>query len=344
MSVERAIVAWATAGSDQLERSLPLLWTGRRLRQLGSKAEIALVFIDGFERLSEDYRSALKEAGYRLLDASVLSAEIAGRFPELRRFGVYGLYCFLRWPILQALMPGQRIMHFDGDIVFNQPVEALEEDLSPFTFVLQGCPALAVVDAPWLDAYGGELERFAADIDGYCDAANREAEGAELSAITKWAGQRHSPLMEHDQDLISHLIHTDRLPQAEPAAITRASRAVLFENPLYPHVYFQDRLPLRYERRGLVDYFSDAPVAFWHMQSNFCVYLAMADARPGFLRKTRLPNPLARRGADYYAMRAKARLGTLDTSRQHLYRAFFERDDFSGVFNSRVFWASGAFG
>jgi hypothetical protein len=344
VSAERVIVAWATADEETFERSIPLLWTGRRLRKMGSLAELSVVFLDGLDRLSQDYRSALRDIGFRLIDATKALTDCERQYPSLKRFGTYGCYCFLRWPILEKVMPGARLMHFDGDMVFNHPLELLERDLSSFTFVLQGCPALAVVDSEWLDADRAELLRFAADIDAYVQMANREADGAELSAMTKWAGTRDEGIIAHDQDLISHLIHTDRLPQADPAAVARTSTALLFENPLYPHVYLQDQLPLRYERRGGVDYLSGVPVAFWHMQSNFCIYLITFEARPRFRRGARLANPLLTRTTDYYVARLKAKRGWIDSSRLALYRAFFERNDFSGVYNSRVFWADRAFG
>lgn len=337
------IVAWAPAGGDAFERGVPLLWSARWLRFLESSAEILVVFLQGLERLPPAYRAALGEVGYRLIDASGITTEVADRHPALGRFGDFERLCFLRWPVLRALLPGERLMHFDADVVFNQPVEVLERDLGAFTFVLQGCPAFAVIDTDWLDVFCGEFGRFALDVEGYSRAANRDAENSAEAPIERWAAERDRELLSSDQDLMSHLIRSGRLPQSDPAAITAASSSLLVENPLYPHVYLASQLPLVYERRGGVDHLSGTPLALWHMQSNFCDYLAMYLSRPPFRRGRRLDNPLIRRGFDYLAARLHARLEPRRHERIALYRAFFERGDFSGVYDPDVFWAAGAF-
>jgi hypothetical protein len=66
-------------------------------------------------------------------------------------------------------------------------------------------------------------------------------------------------------------------------------------------------------------------------------------ARPGFRHSCRLDNPLIARGIDFYAMRAKARLGGRHYTRKMLYREFFDDADFRGVYNARVFWTADAF-
>jgi hypothetical protein len=363
--MERVTVAWALSDTTAFERNVPLLWAGRRLRELGSRVEITVVMLEGFDRLSLRYRGMLSEVGYKLVDGSRAYSELTNQYRALRRFeeggaGIashsqsahaltnsarrtFGNRCFLRWPLLRMVMPGARILHFDGDVVFNLPVEHLESDVGRFTFVLQGCPAFAVVDSQWLDAYCAELGAFVADPEGYSRGANAKAQDAAASTMKKWAGSRHRELISSDQDFISHLIHADLVPQARPEDVKSASRSLLFENPLYAHVYLKEHLPLKYERRGLTDYFSGVPVGLWHMQANFCTYLRMQMARLPLCKRFRLEDPLRRRSADYYVMRCKEKLKLQSLSREAIYRRYFVDGDFSAIFHAETFWEPSAF-
>ena len=340
------MVAWVTEAADRFEQNLPLLFGGRRNQQLGQTEAIELVFIDGFERLPEAYLAQLRDSGYAPHNAAPILQRHAQRFTTLDRFGAYGKFCFLRWLVLAELYAGEPLLHVDGDVVFNESPTALAQQFKGFTLVLQGCPAVtAIADPSWFRQYETELIALARDVDSYTTQALRQRTGWEGSARTKWAGSWDRSYFGHDQDLISHLIHTDRIVQADPAIfMTSASGYVFFENPLLIGDLVADR-PLIYERVAAIDYLNSRRIAFWHMQTDWCRYLVK------HLVRKRL-NALAGTGrvpfgeGDWEGLLARALRRLTPSrifSRAAIYRQFFEKGDFSEVFTDRAWWQANVF-
>ncbi|WP_136525563.1 hypothetical protein [Geomonas ferrireducens] len=346
--MRKVICCWCAKGPEHFERQVPLLFAGRRNLELGFDNEFDLVFLNGYELLDDRYQGELRDTGYRLIDAGSVYWDTAARFRALDRFGVYEKNCFLRWPVISSLFPGESLIHYDGDIIFNEDPALIGRLLAGRTFVMQGCPALTCISDPeWFVRYLSELRLFAADIDGYSARAWREREGWPVSYAEKWAGQRSREVISSDQDLLSHLIHTDRIPQDRPSQLAGIlSPYAVFENPLYLHggTFNEFSRPITYERRSGIDYLGGKRVLTWHMQCDFNLYLSTYLFRKRFMpwERGRLANHLVEQTYPYRFGSIFSRLSGVYT-RLEVYRHFFKQRDFREIFTNRIWWDGGAF-
>ncbi len=333
------IVAWVNGSTVDFERHIPLLWSGVRNRRLGSENRLTVLFLDGLLSLEEQYRERLKVLGYTLVDGSANYRHYLDKFPQLARFGDYEQKCFLRWLVIRDFFGSDPVIHLDGDLVFNATPEQLARDFGAETFVLQGCPAfVSTGKSDWLDSYAGQLKTFADNIDDYSSVAWLERAGWEQSSREKWSGARFRKIISSDQDFISHLLHTDRLPQQRPESVRAVSELVLFENPLYFFEYCSAILPVGYERIDGIDYFNGKKIAFWHMQSDFIRYLLVCAKRADLRIGGRHPNILNNVTVTSLLWRCYLRFNSFVLKRIPVYQRYFEHGDFSGILNDTTFW------
>jgi hypothetical protein len=338
---------WVTTTSTESENHVPTLWIGKRTKKLGSKNPIDLIFLEGYEKLGEEYVGAIRETGYNLIDAGKIYNEMKKVYTKLNRFPEGEKKCFLRWLVIKELYGSSRMIHYDGDIVFNETPENLEKKLGNYTFVLQGCPAfVSIRDSSWIELYEKNLNQFCSNIEGYSARAWAQREGYELSWKNKWAGTRYRKIISSDQDLVSHLIHTDILPQDSPDAIKRSSSdLLLFENPLYIFSHNPDIGSASYHRKSLVDYFGNRKVAFWHLQNSFADYLKLAYfLKYKLIYPFRVPNKLEWQGSkldnkfiNYFICNLDRPI-TKRLSRKFVCEYFFDVMDFSKIFTKGCFW------
>jgi hypothetical protein len=345
--MENVTVGWIKNSGWKSEHHVPTLWIGKRNLALGSKNNIDVVILDGYEKLEPDYIRNLEQIGYNLVDGSSHYRKIAKQYQSLNRFGIYEKYCFLRWLVLQDIYSNSPIIHYDGDIVFNETPENLENKLGKFTFVLQGCPAfVSIKDPVWLEDYKKNLDIFVRNIDEYSATAWKERAGWEKSHKEKWAGYRTRKIISSDQDFISHLIHTDRIIQDNPIKIREDNPdLILFQNPLYFFTHNFDLAPFTYHRENLTDYFNDRKVAFWHLQGNFVAYLRIAFILKYVLKiPGKVSNSLEWKDTSalehsinqlHFDIRLSLQL-ILD--RLMICKLFFGKHDFSRVFDANTFW------
>ena len=342
------MVLWIAAGGGAaFAAAVPLAWVGRRNRALGYSNAIDVVLVEGFGELGDRAAAELRELGFVLHDAGALHRVHARRHPGLERFGAFLRNCFLRWLVLEEFFAGEPVLHLDGDVVFNECPATLARMFAGRTFVLQGCPALtAISDRGWYRQYAMELAAYERDVEAYSAQARAVRAGWEESFHLRWAGEWNGRLIASDQDLLSHLLHTGRLRQADPAAVAASvPDHVFFENPLI----IGDLVPgrgLTYERRKSVDYLAGRRVGFWHMQTDWCRYLAkqMLRERLGPLAATgRLS--FGQKDAETLVGAVLRRLGgRRHFARPEIYRRFFTEGDFARVFAGERWWEPDVFG
>ena len=342
------ICCWCDRSPEEFESNVPLYFSGKRNLSLGFSNDIDLAFLTGYEHLGVNYQGQLKDAGYRLHDAESIYKELDRKYAVLDVFGDYEKKCFLRWLVLSFLFPGEALLHLDGDIVLNEDPSVIARLLERRTFVLQGCPALTCISDPaWFSQYRNELDTFTGDLEGYSARAWAEREGWEESEREKWAGQRFRYAISSDQDLLSHLIHTDRIVQDRPAFILQGLDAyMLFENPMYLHGYENNLRHATYERRNSTDYVNSKRVLIWHMQSDFNAYLGKFIFKKKYLgnRLKTLSNDLVEKDFVHYLYVLFVRyLNGATSSRLNVYQYFFQENDFSEVLTDRTWWHKGAF-
>jgi hypothetical protein len=369
--VRNITAVYVKGNANSFEKHVPLKFVGQRNLSLGFSNDIDILFLEGFELLDDAYKSSLKELGYKLHDVREIYLEIFKEYSSLYRFSDFNQKCFLRWPVINKLYSGENIIHYDADIVFNEDPIKLGSLLDEKTFVLQGCPALTCIsDSNWHLQYENNLKVYSSDINKYSQKAWIERKDWELSEMNKWAGQRNKKLISSDQDLISHLIHTDRLPQDNPIDILNCMKDyILIENPLYIHAFspWCDQAPFEYKRVNNIDFINNKKVAFWHMQSDFVNYLIKYSNSANLIKLLgiRLPNDLeygniltpqsfnfpninSNKFKEIYdkLLNISFRVinKTLNTkNRLDMYRYFFEKDDFGSILNNKVWWKGQVF-
>lgn len=354
--MKNTMLLYCKESEEKLERAIPLKFVGQRNKKLGFSNDFHILVMDGFNKMSDAYKGELKDLGFHLHDVSAMYKSIEKEFLSLGDYSFYALNTFLRWLVIDEFFKGEPTAYYDGDIVFNVDPAEIAKKVEGLTFVLQGCPAFTVIsDWSWFKQYKQELVEFLKDRDGYQKKAWQERSDWEVTFATKWAGSRAQEKFVHDQDFISHLIHTKKLVQDPIEKVMRAlSDYVVFQNPLLIHSYNTD-IPYTYSRENGIDYLSYArsdlpdvtykkPVLFWHMQNCFNFYMSKY-----IFRKRVAPFlPLGRVEFDFgHTVEDKvnkfARRFSHHTERRAVYEYFFEKHDFSGVFNNAKWWKQGVF-
>ncbi len=322
----------------------------QRNAALGYSSQFEVLCLEGFDQLSKKYRDELKSLGWNVQDCSNIYKEQAAKYSPLNRFVDFERKCFLRWPVINAVFNSESVIHYDGDIVFNVDPKVIETKTMGMNFVLQGCPALTVINSStWFDQYEQALAHFCDNIDAYSEKAWAERTGWEQTFHGKWAGSRFRKIISSDQDLMSHLIHTDRLVQTPPALImSQIGDACCFENPLYFDSFVS--APVRYSRKNQMDFFNDNPILLWHIQSDFFNYLQLFMIREKylpFLKKRNFSNPLEKKTFVYAVLRTIRKLvdklNNEQKSRLRVYEHFFSQTDFAKVFSSETWWKKDVF-
>jgi lipopolysaccharide biosynthesis glycosyltransferase len=231
--VRSVIVAWCKSNSTKFEEHVPLKFVGTRNFKLGFKTEIDILFLEGYKLIDYHYKEALRELGYRLHDTANIFSELERNYEALNQFGDYEKKCFLRWLVIKKYFPGDRIIHFDGDIVFNESPHILAEILNGKTFILQGCPALTVItDQNWFTQYEENLKLLVNDITGYSEQA-WETRIKEKDAQKTWTGIRDRKIISSDQDLFRYLLHSHAIYTDKLDAIQNKLEKYIFLKTLY---------------------------------------------------------------------------------------------------------------
>jgi hypothetical protein len=343
---------WASGSEHDFEQRFALAFVGRRYRELGFTGGIDVVFLSGLDNLSAGYRRELEGSGFRLRDAAAAYARAEESVPGLAGLSPTHRKWFLRWLVAREIYE-EPIVHLDADVVLNEGPAVVARLADGLTFVLQGCPAFAAVSDPgWYDEYESALRAFARDPEAYSRKAWAEREGWRISMRTRWAGNRFSEAIEHDQDLLSHLVHTRGIRQDPVEDVLRAFDGyLLFENPLFFDLEV-DFTRFTYVRDAGIDYldcryqenFEEAVTRgrplLWHLQTFSARYLgkSLALARyGGGLPFGRVRLDLTTERLD----RLARRIGV--PSRLDLYRQVFETGDFAPVFQARRWWRPGVF-
>jgi hypothetical protein len=349
--MRHVVVAWAKADDCAFEANVPLVFLGERNRRLGSKISFDVLFLEGLNLLSEEYREKLSELGYYLHDLEGLYLRLKDRYTLLARFGDYEQKCFLRWLAIRDFYGREPFVHYDADIVFNATPEEIETNFAGLTFILQGCPAYArVEDSAWSESYQVELDRFVADIEVYSADAWRKRLSFAATVRERNGSLWERPILSSDQDFMQFLTLSGQLPHADAAAVNGHCSSLLFKNPIECGDEIDLPHPLAYERRDGIDYISGRKVAFWHMQGCFSDYLGYATFLNQFRIGGRIPwvrrLPWVRdsRPLSYLAYRALTRF-TDAYSREQLMRRYFgeNSDDLSFLLNNKRFWQPGVF-
>jgi hypothetical protein len=341
--MRNTIVLWSACGSDQFEKKIPLHFIGQRNEKLGFSNDIDILFLKGYGLLGEGYNESLRELGFKLYNVEKIYSRLNDKYFALNRFGDFEKNCFLRWLAIKEFYSGEKIIHYDGDVVFNEDPVALQKKLTGRTFVLQGCPAMvAICNTAWYEEYLKNLDLFASDIEQYSSKAWEMREDWQRSVRTKWAGYRSRKVISSDQDLISHLLHTEQLPQDNPVEILSGTPEYIFFENMLCIDDANNGFPYKYRREKGIDYLNDKRVALWHIQSDFNIYLYNFMIRKYYLSIFNGSTlEYGRRCLEKHLSRIIRKIKRIN--RYDVYEYYFQKKDFSEVLTDRVWWKKGIF-
>ena len=206
------VFAWCSQSEKAFNDGVPLDLLADSWVRHGSTIPVTVVFLEGHDRLSAAYTSALAAKGIKCIDYSANFSAIVVRHPNISaHYSHYERNCFLRWIAFAELVnataePGQ-VWHLDGDVILHASTDSLASDTAGKTFVLQGCPVfVSISDLRWFMIYIAELRKLEADIIGYSSVA--AASRSEISRRDRElcnSSVYRNPIGS-DQDLLEYLI------------------------------------------------------------------------------------------------------------------------------------------
>ena len=107
--MKNAIVVWLNKDENVFEANVPLKFAGQRNKISGFSNNVNLLFLNGFDLLSDAYKDSLSGLGYLLHDVSNLYIEFDKKYSELSSFPDYEKKCFLRWLVVDKFFSGEKI-------------------------------------------------------------------------------------------------------------------------------------------------------------------------------------------------------------------------------------------
>ena len=87
--MRRIIVVWNNTDDYAFESAVPLLFNGERNRRLGSKCYFDVLFLEGINLLSKEYREKISALGFTLHNAESSYRRLKEKYRILERFGNY---------------------------------------------------------------------------------------------------------------------------------------------------------------------------------------------------------------------------------------------------------------
>lgn len=299
---------WTDGNAETLERSVPLTWHARHLRRHGWANGIAVVFLEGYSLLPENYIATLSSLGYEVIDASELVMREIRKYPGIEAVGRTPMYWFLRWNVLGELrrryQEDPTTIHIDGDCIFVAPPIEVSRDVRNKTFMLQGCPAFVAISSDeWFGVYAEELMHLVRDRGAYVREAMTVKNSPARPSREYCNALLYNADWFQDQDLLEYLIASGKIPQ-DTATTVFDSEFFWIQNPLFPGEWFEEQQTQGVDGRRLVSqdekgffYVGTKRIPFFHHQTTFSTlgryYLLLNDLKMEFLGRYLKPDRIS---------------------------------------------------
>ena len=307
---------------------------------------------EGFAKIPADFIARRRAERIEVLDVADTVRSLVRDFPYLAALPDNPVYrvTLLRHLILERFFGGEAALSVDADVLWRTDPYRLFGHWDGGYFALGGSGFLTYAAAPeWFDAYRMGLE---STLTGGALTADFEQAKFGIKGV------------QHDQHLINHLEAKGLVRNEWDAchASPEFQDLCLMSTPLHPKQGFREPpARLTFRREGGQDYFNEALVPFWHMQTSFCMacsfhyllerMLAEQGGRPPFPRPKKgqdnLKAMLARqlRKLIIDGRIAEPRLKALRPLmfRRGIYEAFFDGDLPQALFTDQNWWQAGVF-
>ncbi|WP_298331400.1 hypothetical protein [Asticcacaulis sp.] len=356
------VSAWSHNGNaEELEAAVPLLFNGRRMRQLGMRNRITVLFLKGWSDLPQAYRDALLELGYDLIDGQSVAKQIEARIPvlveALSTWGGIRHYGLLRFLVMREMFPGEGIITFDGDMVINAELDEIEAALGDRFYVLDDSSCFISIPKghDFLDHFRDAAFLWNDDQDAFNRRFTQFEDPADVLKPAKINGT--------DQGLVLLLLKDGTISNESQFSHLKEYGLIAFANWLM--IEESIGRPITYERKNGVDYVRGRKLLVSHLSHDTCAYfgsfLYLKTILGGGDVATlgRVPLPYEhyageRQDTDLFTFLLKARdsfncfpqltrLGVNPFSRTSVIRAFYEEGDFSSILNDRLWYREGCF-
>ena len=322
------------------------------LGEVGLSEPYHVLIAEGFELIPEAFVAKQRARRILIQDCSDTVRSLVADYPYLGALPDNPTYrvTLLRHLILERRFGGEAVLSVDVDVVWRTDPYQLFSGWTGGYFALAGSGFLTYAHKPeWFEAYRTGLESA---LTGGALTADFEQKKFGITSVL------------HDQHLLVHLEAKGLIRNEWEAC--RATPALadlcIMHNPLYPKLGF--RTPperLVYSNEDGVQRFNGAPVAFWHMQSSFCMLCSFLFLCERMIKETggRLPFPRAKTGRDNlkaalaHTLRRLVLEDRIDDERlkalkplmhrRGIYKAFFVGQLAGRLFTDQVWWQAGVF-
>jgi len=336
----------------ELDEAYAFDYTFQSLVNCGISELYYVLIAEGFRNIPRSFVRRWRTEGIHILDCAPVVQSLLADYPLLQALSAKRVFkvTFLRHLILERFFGGEAVLSVDADVVWRVDPYQLFGQWDGGFIAWSTSGFLTYARSPdWFRAYRAGLESVIS--------------GGELTSDFKQAKFGVTRIL-HDQHLIQHLVAKGvMMNEWQTCWSTPAFRGLcVMANPLAPKSGF--RMPperIIFRREGRAEYFNEAFVPFWHMQtgfSNLCSFFFIAAALNA-AKDGRLPFPLAKSGEDNLKTALLHRIRDLivenKTSERRLkeirplmfrrgvYKEFFEGALAERLFTDPVWWEPGVF-
>ena len=311
-----------------------------------------VLIAEGFERIPPAFVAKWKERRIHVEDCSDTVRSLVADYPYLEALPDNPTYrvTLLRHLILERRFGGEAVMSVDVDVIWRTDPYRLFSGWTGGYFALAGSGFLTYASKPeWFEAYRLGLESA---LTGGALTADFEQKKFGIKAV------------QHDQHLLTHLEAKGLIRNDWDAC--RSSPALadlcLMHNPLYPkQAFLAPPERLNFSKADGQERFNGAPVAFWHMQTSFCLLCSFHFLCEPLIAEFggRLPFPRPKAGRDNlktmlcHSLRRMVLEDRIEDERlkglkalmhrRGVYKAFFTGKFPAVLFSDRVWWQEGVF-
>ncbi len=273
---------WCNTNETDLKKNIPFELLAQSIKRYGSTTKFKVVFLEGIEKISNEYFTLLENSGFTIIDYCEQFLKIVEQYPSLHKYySNYERNCFLRWIAFQnihekELGNNSQFWHIDSDVILHASLDELCHDTAGKTFMLQGCPVfVSVSNFEWFRTYEKELKELNDDIIGYSNKAFQKRDEYRLFDLSLVNESLYRNPIGSDQDMLQYLVSSRKIYQD--------NNQLVFNSKFY---FIQNALSIRMWHGAQVkqsSYFesgdnleinvAEKKLAFVHYQSTFSNYI-----------------------------------------------------------------------
>lgn len=288
---------WCRTNEDDFKKNIPFEALAESVKRYNSQVPFHVVFLEGIEKISEEYLSLLKDYGFTIINYCSEFQDIVKQYPNLdRSYSQYERNCFLRWVAFHAIHKnnhGLQFWHLDSDVILHTSLNDLVRDTAGKTFMLQGCPVLLTVsNHEWFSIYEKELKELDNDIIGYSNKAFQIKSECKSRDFDLANESLYRNPIGSDQDLLEYLVSSKKIYQDNRTTIFN-SKYYFIQNALAIKMWHKPQTvrEVNFENGDNLEIqIANKKVAFIHYQSTFTNYINTCL----FLKRIGLPYSLIR--------------------------------------------------